>query len=346
MNASCAAHADVNELVAAEGVVAAGGKLGVAAILYTYRCTIACRHCCFGSCGHRPDVRMSTEQALGHLRRLHELGRVIHIAGGECMMYWDALSELLRAAPREAVQPHFIETTCSFASDDGIVRERLGELRDCGVAGILLSADPYHQAFVPPENFLRVRRAATEAFGAANVWCSDAPDEQIVAFAEIARDDARLREYVRAQPPMLVGTAWRELRRYLDEYPLAELPLDTGWKVRYQAKDCAIDFRRETIWELHVDPYDNIQTNCGVILGKACEVGLADVMARGPENANPLTSLLAREGPFGLVDLAASKHGYVPPATACSKCDLCFAVRRFLRPFYPDILGPAEVYGE
>jgi hypothetical protein len=38
-------------------------------------------------------------------------------------------------------------------------------------------------------------------------------------------------------------------------------------------------------------------------------------------------------------------HGFAIPERAVTKCDLCYATRRFLRPFYPDILGPAEVYG-
>ena len=338
-------HAEVNALVAELGVAAAGGKLGVAAILCTYRCTIACRHCCFGCAAAHADVRMTTDQAVRHLRSLHRLGRVIHIAGGECMMYWDDLKSILSAAQGEGVQPHFIETNCSFAADDEIVRDRLATLSACGVAGILLSADPYHQAFVPPERFLRARRMAREAFGPQNVWCTDQPDEEVRELAEIARDEERLREYVRAHPPMLVGRAQRELAPLLDEHPLAELPLDTGWHTRYRARDCAIDFRRETIWEIHVDPYDNIQTNCGVILGDANVTPPAKLMAAGPERANWVVELLARDGPFGLVELAERRHGFVPPETARSKCDLCYTVRKHLRAFYPDLLGPEEVYG-
>ena len=340
------AHERTNRRVAERGVVAAGGELGVAAVLYTYRCTIACRHCCFGCTGQRPDRRMETGQAVRHLAALHELGRVIHVAGGECMMYWDDLAELLTAAQGEGVAPHFIETNCSFAAGDGIVRERLGFLKARGVTGILLSADPYHQAFVEPERFLRTRRLAREMLGAMNVWCTDEPDERIVEFAEIARDERRLREFVRAAPPMLVGTAYETLRQHLDDHPLAELPLEAGWRTRYRARDCRIDFARETIWELHIDPYDNLQTNCGVILGKATEIPPKELMARGPENANPIASLLAREGPFGLLALAQREGGFTPPERAHSKCSLCYHVRKHLRPSYPDILGPAEVYGE
>jgi hypothetical protein len=71
------------EGVARDGSVRAGSECKVAGILYTYRCTIACRHCCFGGSLARPDVRMTTARVVRHLRSPHELGRVVHVAGGE-----------------------------------------------------------------------------------------------------------------------------------------------------------------------------------------------------------------------------------------------------------------------
>ncbi len=328
----------VDRLVAERGVVRAGTDLGVAALLYTYRCTIACRHCCFG-CGLRaPDIHMDTGRAVAYLAALHETGRVVHVAGGECMLYWDDLAEVLERSARQGIQPHFIETNCSFAADEAIVRERLGVLRACGVAGIFLSADPFHQAFVPPERFLRVRRIACEVFGTPNVWAPMAPQTEIEDLACIARDERRLAEYVRANPPTLVGAAQRELARFFPDHPLDALPPGTN------RRDCAIVFDRARIWEFHIDPYDNIQTNCGVILGKATDITPVDLLRRGPGEANQIVRILCRTGPAGLAEMARQRHGYAPPPAAKTKCDLCYTVRKFLRPFYPDILGPDEVY--
>ncbi|MBM4042786.1 MAG: radical SAM protein [Planctomycetes bacterium] len=336
----------VDRLIAEVGVTAAGQRLGVAALLYTYRCTIACRHCCFGCAGERSPVRMTLEQSVYHLRQLHELGRVIHIAGGEAMLFWDDLLAAVQAAFADGVQPHFIESNASFATDDALVRERYAALQANGVVGMLLSADPYHQAFVPPERFLRARRLAREMFGPQNVWTTNASDDTIVDFAAIARDEARLRDHVRAHPPVLVGTAHRELRPFLDPVPLGQLPPGRAWRVPHNDPGCLVEFARETIWELHIDPYDNIQTNCGVILGNARETRLLDLLERGPENANFISKLLADEGPLGLADSARREHGFDIPDRAVTKCDLCYSTRTLLRPHYPHILGPAEVYGK
>jgi MoaA/NifB/PqqE/SkfB family radical SAM enzyme len=45
-----ALRSDVDRLIAEVGVVKPGVQLGVAALLYTYRCTIACRHCSSTGC--------------------------------------------------------------------------------------------------------------------------------------------------------------------------------------------------------------------------------------------------------------------------------------------------------
>ncbi len=326
------------------GLVRAGQDLGVAAILFTYRCTIACRHCCFNCRPSRPDVVMAVDDCVRFLADLHTLGRVVHIAGGEAMLYWERLAETVARAFSLGVHPHFIETNCSFATDDAVVRDRLGFLRAHGVRGLLVSADPYHQAFVPPAHFIRARTIAGEVFGPQNVWGGDVLDEAVCGYAAIARDAGRLAEHVRAGPPRLVGAAQAELDRFLDDCPLDEMPLDAGWGPLHRARDCRPEFDAGTIWEIHIDPYYNFQTNCGVILGKASETRVADLFSRGLAESNFAAGLLAREGPFGLARFAQERYGFQVPLRARRKCELCYTTRRFLRPYHPEMFGPAEIY--
>lgn len=312
---AAAGRGPADRLIAELGLVRAGGRLRVAGLIYTYRCTIGCRHCGFGCRPGRPDVHQTTAQVLRNLRMLHELGRVVHVAGGEAMLYWDDLAEALTAAHEAGLAPHFIETNCSFAADDAAARRRLEFLASRGLAGVLLSADPYHQEHVPPERFCRVRRIAREIFGQANVWCTDAPDERIGEFAAIARDERRLRAHVREHPPVIVCTAYQRLRGYLDDHPVAEMPLEAGWGRRYATPDCMVEWSAETMWEIHIDPYDNIQTNCGIILGSVTRTTPRAVLAAGPENANWVAGELALRGPGGAGGGAAgaSRRGGARP---------------------------------
>src|SRR5512139_2337197 len=67
-------------------------------IVLTYRCTNACRHCLYRCSPGRPDEWMSLETArriFAAFRRepyLHSL----HLAGGEAMLRFDLLLEIVR----------------------------------------------------------------------------------------------------------------------------------------------------------------------------------------------------------------------------------------------------------
>ncbi len=335
----------VDALVDKLGLQAAGKQLRVAGVIFTYRCSIRCRHCLFGCAGDRPDVAMAPEQLAEALALLHETGRVVHVAGGEAMLYWEALAEGLRIAHRQGVAPHFIETNCSFAVDDRATTRRLEFLAEHGLKGILASTDPYHQATVPPERFLRVRRLTDEIFGERNFWGSRAEESAIREHADIARDRSRLREYVRAHPPVAVGTAQQELAPYLDTFPPDDVALPgRGWGGTSDGLGCLGQFTADTVWELHLDPYGNIQTNCGMILGALPEATPASVLAAGPENANRFVCVVCEKGALGLADLAQREYGFERPEQVTQTCELCFLTRSFLRQFHPEVFGPEEVY--
>jgi len=336
-----------DQLVADVGIREATKRLGVAALVFTYRCSIACRHCLFGCSAGRPDVVMTVDQAVRALEMLHDLGRVVHVAGGEAMCYWQRLQDVLAAACERGCQPHFIETNCSFAVSDEIVRRRLEFIRDCGVAGMFYSADPFHQEHVPAAFVDRVGRVTREIFGEANAFGHPGPLEAIEAFAEIARDERRLRQYAAENPLMLVGEAYRNFADLYEDHPLDDLPgMTWGWKPPDAKAGCRSHFDLDDIWEVHVDPYDNIQTNCGVILGDARKTTPREVLDRSRPHGDPLVEILIREGPVGLAAYARDRHGYTVPATAKTRCSLCYEVRRFLRPHHPETFGPAELYDQ
>lgn len=338
---------EADRLIDEAGLAEAGGRLGVAAVLFTYRCSIACRHCLFGCSPDRPDRAMTPRQCADALAMLRQTGRVVHIAGGEPMLYWDRLSESVLLASAEGNAPHFIETNCSFATDDGIVQERLEFLAEHGVRGLLASADPFHQEFVPAERFLRVRRWARRIFGERMFWGTQADDAEVAAFEADARDPKRLAEHVRGNPPVMVGAAGRELAAYLDRFAPGDPRLPRpSWRVRGDGPGCLDEFRSETLWELHIDPYGNLLTNCGIILGRADETTPAALIETGPERANRFVRILSGEGPAGLAELARRDYGFVLPERVAQACELCYRVRRFLRRFHPGIFGPGEIYEE
>lgn len=332
----------VSQVLAEEGVASAIALKHVASILYTYRCSLSCKHCCFYSSPRRPDRHTDHEEGLRWLADLHRLDRVVHIAGGEAMLYWDDLLRLCHAAHDLGVAPHFIETNATFAGSEEVAIDRFRALGQCGVQGVLISSDPYHQRLCPPERFDHALAAAVKVFGTRNVVAGAAGPEGSARNRAIAQDKDRLREYTLAHPPLLSGRAGDELSRYFIDRPPNEL-LDGMWHGGAGCRDCRVEFDPETMWEVHIDPHGNVQTCCLVVLGNLRTSALADVMDPGWPGRGPITRTLHDEGPIGLIALAR-EHGYQPRVGYPQKCGMCWELRKFLRPWYPGELGPDEVY--
>ncbi|MBM4046514.1 MAG: hypothetical protein FJ279_15495 [Planctomycetes bacterium] len=331
----------VAEVIREVGVSRATQIKGPAALLFTYRCSISCAHCLFACNPQVASGRMTVEDALEFLRQVHRLDRAVHIAGGEVFLFWSELAEVVEKAGKLGLAPHFIESNAFWAVNDAIVRERLMKLRDWGVLGMYFSADHYHQAYVPPGNFLRARAIAREIFDQRNVMATQAPPEHIHWLPILARDEKRFAEKVRVAPPTMLGSAAIQLAHLVPAHPVDSLPR-CGWD-KSAGQDCFAAFDPELMCEVHIDLYGNIQTNCGVILGNAKKVSVPDLFARGVAKGNPIVEILARKGPVGL--LAHAREKGCPDIThATQKCHLCFMVRTFLRPHYPNVLGPAEIY--
>ncbi len=333
----------VDEVIATVGVARAIGIKHVASLLFTYRCTIACKHCLFNCSPWQPDVCVSLEDGVEFLRQLRATDRVIHIAGGEAMIYYQPMLEICRIANEEGNAPHFFETNASWCANDDVTRKRYEELKQVGVLGVYISADPYHQAFVRPEPRYRAYKWAVEIFGRENVAAGDLSLEQLSEFRSIGRDHERLEEYCRNHVPRLVGRAGDVLARFYDDRPLEALVKDTLWHGGSDAENCRSEFDSDEMWEIHIDPYGNIQTCCGIIIGDAHKKPLVEWMERGFHTDDDLVRMVYEHGPYAYLKLAI-EHGYQPRDGYPQKCSLCWETRKFLRPYFPDTFGPAEIY--
>lgn len=286
---------------------------------------------------------MTPDQALRYLEWLHAIDRVVHVAGGEAMMFWDDLIATCRLAAPRGLAPHFIETNATFAVSERRTQERLTALREAGICGVLISADPYHQRRCPPDRFLRCREVARSIFGAGNVICTDAPAERIRSLAEMGADEEGLGRWTRENPPRLSGRAGDELMDHFPIRPPEELR-DAMWNGGEGQADCSLEFDPETMWEIHIDPDGSYQTCCCIRVGSEADDGpLPQLMARGFRGRSPVIDAVYDEGPQGLVRLAVAS-GYIPANGYPQKCGMCWTVRRYLRPHFPAELGPADVY--
>lgn len=333
----------VDDVIGEVGLRQAIGIKFVASLLFTYRCSIACRHCLFNCSPWQEDLCTSIIDAVKFLKQLRATDRVIHVAGGEPMLYYERLIEICRKAYDEGCPPHFIETNAYWCVDDDIVINRYEELKEVGLRGVYISADPYHQFFVPPQNVLRAYELAVKIFGRENVIAVDMSLEMLDNLREVARNEELLRKHVLNNPPKLLGRAGESLAGFCPGRPIEALSSDKLWI--HHAKDgkCAMEFDGKTMWEIHIDPYGNVQTCCGIIVGNVHEKSLIEWMSEGFHTYHELIQMVIQEGPYGYLRIA-KELGFKPKDEYPQLCNLCWEVRKYLHPYFPEVFGPKEIY--
>ncbi len=202
---------------------------------------------------------------------------------------------------------------------DDLTRKRYDELRDAGAKVVLISCAPYHPASVPPRSLQRAQRIALEVFGHGNVIAGASSLAELERMVEIGRSKTLLREYTKEHPPRLVGRTGRELARFLPDRPIKDLRSNELWHDGTSCDEsCRSEFDPQEMWEIHIDPYGNIQTCCGIVIGNAHQTPLPDLM-KTEFTCNDLVRIVDEEGPFGLLRLAV-KLGYDPKDGYPQKC--------------------------
>jgi hypothetical protein len=313
-------------------------------VMLTWRCTNACRHCIYRCSPDRPNAWITPEKAeevfaaLAREPRLHS----VHLAGGEATLNVPRLIEVIGIARKHGVRLSYLETNAAWCVSEDLAVARFTEFREAGLPGLLISASPYHNEFIP---FARTRNgiaAGRRVFGPGGVlvWTDPMaralssldPDrthtlEEFLDATGLAAEPGSLPSLYPARPG---GRAAEALRDHFPKQPAEAFAGDP----------CAREL--DSTVHFHVDPDGQLFTG-------GCP-GL--VAARSPEfhppvseRTHPAWLRLHRAGPTALLD-EARPLGYRPREDGyVSKCDLCQEVRRFLhgREGWDD-LAPSAYY--
>jgi len=287
---------------------------------------------------------MSVEQALGYwagLQAASPHGCRIHLSGGEPFGDWERLIAIARRAQREGLGPlEKVETNAYWATDEGLVRERLAALDAAGMGKLCISADPYHQQFVPIERCRLAARVAEELLGAERVqvrwrdWLAE-------GFDTGGLDAAARRE-------LFAGSA--ACRRDRFNGRAADLLGDLGERKpmgEFADSPCAESLLRGR--HVHIDGGGRVMpgTCAGIVLGRADRSSIAEIWRQLDADyaGRAVVGTLAAAGPVALLD-AARAAGYRPRDSYASKCHLCWELRRSLAAAggYEAELGPMRLY--
>ena len=318
-----------------------------AGLLLTYWCNAKCAFCYVHSAPDRGG-EMSISTAVELWRGLDELAADngksmrIHLAGGEPFGDWSRLAGVIRAARDAGLSPlEKIETNAFWATDDDLTRTRLELLDALGMDKLIVSADVFHQEFVP---FDRVRRCVEQArrvLGRGRLivrWWDFFQKPIDVRRADPAE---KQRQYVAAlahHQDRLTGRAGDQLAPLLPRHAAEH----------FRRNNCVVPVLGSK--HVHIDAYGHIFPGVcnGIILGRAAERSVGDVWRDLADNwrKNPVVDAVVAGGSHELTRRAQG-FGYEElPGGYADKCHLCTHVRQFLvdRNIWPEFVGPPECY--
>jgi hypothetical protein len=310
-------------------------------LILSYKCQASCRHCIY-ACSPNWQADFITEEQLDHgLAQLSKtiqpsvwgcdhigLSDGLHFTGGEPFMNFDLLLRAVELGTKHRIPSMFVETNSGWAIGDDIARDKLQDLHEAGLHGIMISVNPFYAEYVPFAITERCIRISQEVFGIPNVMVYQM--EYYQQFKRLGiRDTLPLEEYQRlaARDTDFSGRVemffmGRAIITLKDSVPTH--PAQAFFHV-----PCLPPFLRD--WHNHFDNYGNFMPGfCGGLsLGSWFE--LDRLLVEGIELDDvPILHYLIRGDMRGLFEFA-QRYGYqTNPQGYLSKCDLCTDIRRFL----------------
>ena len=127
----------------------------------TYACTGRCKHCSEGdhdSCGKHIDAEVAAA-AVRKIAAVYDIKTVMTF-GGEPLLFPETVYAVMSAASELNISKRQVITNGYFSKDAARIREVALRLAEVGVNDLLLSADAFHQEYIPIEP---VKLFATEA---------------------------------------------------------------------------------------------------------------------------------------------------------------------------------------
>ena len=326
-------------------------------LILSYKCNSRCQHCMYAC---EPDWNpnwISEEQLENTLDQIADKiqpapygpktispNHGLHITGGEPFLNYDLLSLAIEKAASKGIPSLFVESNCSWCTDEQAALDKLRNLKSKGLEGILISVNPFYLEYTPFENTKRCIRASKEVFGRNVMIYQRAYYHR---FKELGiKETVPFENYVQMKKSdyvlnnvefFMMGRAPYEIPQTLDVFTKKSA-------CKYFDTPCTPSFGRK--WHNHFDNYGNyIPGYCGGIsLGKI--ENLNQILEEGINTAQkPILGYLLRNDFKGLFEFAENYGFKEDPKGYYSKCHLCMEVRKYLnRKGKFDELSPDEYY--
>lgn len=238
----------------------------------TYRCTAACKQCCFES---SPDVkgRLSKQHIIDTIRDVranYPSVEVVIFTGGEATLLKNDLVQSVAEATRLGLATRIVSNG-SWGKSPKTAKRLATALADAGLRELNISTGKDHQEWVPPASVINAAEAAINA----GIWCLitvEADTKDSAKLAELT-GDSRIQKLCCEKGLQIQTNSWMSFKEDLDSR-IQALP-QKGRK-----QPCQQIFNNVV-----VTPYYEVAACCGLTLEHIPEMKLGTSDASGVTKA-------------------------------------------------------------
>ena len=284
-------------------------KLSGLHILLTYQCTYECDHCfVWGSPSQTGTLTL--EQIEDILQQARDAGvESIYFEGGEPFLYYAILAKAVHLAAEMGFSVGIV-SNAYWANSVADAIENLqpfaGRIED-----LTVSSDLYH---------------CGECLG-------ECPQNALVAAKWLNIPTGMISI---AQPEKLEHDQGQVMYRGRASQMVERVALHP-WE---SFNECNSEDLRDP-GRVHVDPLGNIHICQGLVIGNVFEKPLEKICEDYDPDAHPICGPLLAGGPAALV----TEYNLSHESSYADACHLCYEARTSLRPRFPALLAPNQMYG-
>jgi hypothetical protein len=310
--------------------------------LLTFKCPSKCKHCSYKA-GPERKACMKLADAERYLKELTDTQPLQSITahGGEPFLCFTHLKRIMKRVKELEVPRRWVITNGYWAKNEKIARKKLIELKEAGLTCITFSVDSFHQEYISLEIVRNGIEVATSV-GFEKV-CVDS------YFLVGSNSHNCYDDLTKKALESLEGLDKVEINKYRTGFEGrgAELAKYVEPKSKPPTGKCPLPFwiggNLKSPETIEIDFEGNVTLCPGICIGNAKTRSLTEILQDYDCHAHPILSVIAKEGPIGLLRDATSR-GFKKRQRFIDECHLCYEMRKFLMHYYPQHLAPADCY--
>jgi len=307
--------------------------------IISYNCTNECKHCALQGSPNQDKTTIELEDVRRCLEDItsNYLISEVGFFGGEPLLNFDLLISLIEEVKSFGIHKIGLPTNGYWGKNESLAKDYAQKLKKAGLFRISFSVDAFHQEFISIDTIKRALRAAQEAgiewIAVLSQYLGSQDEKNVFNEQTKAMTDELSKEFeffhqINSELNVL-GRATSELTSY---FPMTAALSDKC--MVFKVPMFMID---PNGWVFHHSCH-------GICIGNAKKQSLSKIINEFKYRKHPIIGKVAAKGGLqNLVDMAIEK-GYEPLSGYADKCHICSSVRNFLRPYYPNILEPSNLY--